>query len=579
MSIATGSRGERALELAEYRGPGDGSGGRGGSDGSNGSNGSGGPSKKSGKSAGLPMSVAGNYNPWFIAVIVSIATFMEVLDTSIANVSLRNIAGGLSAGQDEATWVLTSYLVSNAIVLPISGWLSGVIGRKKFYMGCVALFTISSFMCGVSTSLTELIFFRVLQGAGGGGLAPSEQAMLRDSFPASKIGPVFALYSIVVIAAPAIGPVLGGYITDHYSWHWIFIINVPFGVLSLLLVGAFLTEPTEEVRRVEAKRSQGFSVDYVGFGLVALSMGTLQVVLDRGQQDDWFGSTFILAFVVISAVTLVGLIVRELLIDDPIVDLRLLFSNRNFFMSCAIRFFTFFILLGTTQLIPQMVQTLFGYTAFDAGMVITPGAVGIILTVPAIGFIIGKVQAKYLVMVGLLAEAAATWHLTGLDLNASFEAVVWARIYQALPLALLIVPISTAAYTGLPDTKTNEASALLNFARNIGGSFGISFGQTWLTRRAQLHQNHLISNLTPYDSTYRDGLAQIKQGLMQTGAAAGDAQRQAVGTLYGMVQRQAQMISYLDVFYVLTFAGLALVPFCLLLKNDKGAHGGEGGGH
>ena len=564
---------DRSLEFAGYVGDDESDGGGSDAGGGSGGGGSGG----GGRNDDLPLSMTGSYNPWLIAVVVSIATFMEVLDTSIANVSLRNIAGGLSAGQDEATWVLTSYLVSNAIVLPISGWLSGVIGRKRFYMGCVALFTFSSLMCGLSPNLSWLIFFRVLQGIGGGGLAPSEQAILRDSFPAKKLGPVFALYSIVIVAAPAIGPVLGGYITDNYSWHWIFLLNVPIGAVSLLLVGSLLTEPPAEVKARKKKLSAGLSVDYIGFGLLALGIGTLQVVLDRGQQDDWFGSNFIVALITISVVTIVALIVRELLIVDPIVDLPMLLKDRNFAVCCAIRFFTFFVLLGTTQLIPQMVQNLYGYTAYDAGLVIMPGAVAIICIVPFIGFLIGKVQARYLVALGLIGEAAAVWHLTGLSLDASFEAIVWARIYQAIPLGLLIVPISTAAYTDVPPEKSNEASALLNFFRNIGGSFGISFGQTWLVRRAQLHQTNLVSNLTPFDATYRDGLASIKQGLLATGAAVGDAERQAVGQLYAQVQRQSQMISYLDVFYVLTFAALALAPFCLLLKKDSG--GGEGGGH
>ena len=533
-----------------------------------------------GPSADLPMSMTGPYNPWLIAVIVSLATFMEVLDTSIANVSLRNIAGGLSAGQDESTWVLTSYLVSNAIVLPISGWLSSVIGRKRFYMGCVALFTISSLMCGLSTSLSELIFFRVLQGIGGGGLAPSEQAILKDSFPKKALGPVFALYSLVIIAAPAIGPVLGGWITDNYSWHWIFLINVPFGVLSLLLVSVFLTEPPAETKMRQKKLKRGLNIDYIGFGLVALSMGTLQVVLDRGQQDDWFGSQFILWFTVTSLVTIIFLVVRELVIDEPIVDLPLLFSNRNFFAACAIRFFTFFVLLGTTQLIPQLVQNIFDYPAFNAGLVIMPGAVALLFIVPIIGFVIGKVQARYLVAIGLAAEAAAIWHLTHLDTNASFTDFAWARVWQALPLGLLIVPISTAAYTGVPVEKTNDASALLNFFRNIGGSFGISFGQVWLVRRGQMHQNHLVDRLTPFDNSYQQGLATIEQGLRATGASPSEASRQALGTLYGQVQRQANMLSYLDVFFVLSIASALLVPLCFLLKDDtKDGGGGEGGGH
>jgi MFS transporter, DHA2 family, multidrug resistance protein len=339
---------------------------------------------------GLPLSMAGGRNPWVIAFVVSLATFMEVLDTSIAHVALAHIAGNLSASLDESTWVLTSYLVSNAVVLPINGWLATVIGRKRFYMGCVALFTISSLLCGLAPSLTWLIIFRVLQGAGGGGLQPSEQSMLADTFPPDKLGMVFALYRVAVVVAPAVGPTLGGWITDNYSWHWVFLINVPVGLLSLSLTYALLATPPAEERRREAILRRGLRIDYIGFGLVALGLGCLQVVLDKGQREDWFASTFIISFTVIAAVALLALIVRELTHEDPVVDLPLL-KNRNFLAANLLMFALGFVLFGTTQLLPQLVQSLLGYTATIAGLVLTPGGFVIMALMPVVGFLVGKV--------------------------------------------------------------------------------------------------------------------------------------------------------------------------------------------
>jgi DHA2 family multidrug resistance protein len=317
---------------------------------------------------GLPLSMAGGRNPWIIAFVVSLATFMEVLDTSIANVALTHIAGNLSASLDESTWVLTSYLVSNAVVLPISGWLATVLGRKRFYMGCVALFTLSSLLCGLAPSLTWLIVCRVLQGAGGGSLQPSEQSILADTFAPDKLGMVFALYGVAVVVAPAVGPTLGGWITDNYSWHWVFLMNVPVGLVSLGLTSTLLVTPPAEAHRRGAIRRRGLRIDYIGFSLVALGLGCLQIVLDKGQREDWFASTFIVVFTVLSGVALLALIVWELTHADPIVDLPLL-KNRNFLAANLVMFALGFILFGTTQLLPQLVQSLLGYTATIAGLV------------------------------------------------------------------------------------------------------------------------------------------------------------------------------------------------------------------
>jgi DHA2 family multidrug resistance protein len=514
------------------------------------------------------LSLAGRHNPWLVAVVVSMATFMEVLDTSIANVSLRYIAGSLAASLDESTWVLTSYLVANAIILPISGWLATVIGRKRFYMGCVALFTVSSVLCGFAPSLTWLIFFRVLQGFGGGGLAPSEQSILADSFPPAKRGMAFALYGVAVVVAPAVGPTLGGWITDNYSWHWIFFINLPVGILSLALSYFVLVEPPAETRARRQLLSRGLRVDYVGFGLVAIGLGALQIVLDKGQRDDWFGSNFILTLSVISAICLTALVVWEMIRRDPIVDLPLL-KKRGFAASFTLMFALGFILFGTTQLLPQMVQDVLGYTATEAGLVITPGGFAVMAMMPIVGLLLKNVQARTLIAFGLIVEAFSLFNYSGLNSLVGYSDVAWGRVFQAAGIAFLFVPISTVAYLNLPPGKNNAASALVNLARNLGGSFGISFGTTMLARRSQLHQTRLVSHLTPYDAMYRQATEQLNHlapGSPRTGLAA----------LYYSVQQQALIMSYIDIYYLLAWICLALVPLVFLLGKTKPGQGAAG---
>ena len=377
----------------------------------------------------LERSAAGSHSPWLIAVIVSMATFMEVLDTSIANVSLQHIAGSMAASVEESTWVLTSYLVSNAAILPISGWLSKVVGRKRFYMICVGVFGGSSLLCGLAPSLGWLVFFRVMQGVGGGGLAPSEQSILADSFPPEKRAQAFALYGIAVVVAPTLGPTLGGLITDSFSWRWIFLINVPVCLLSLLLSGMLLSDPPAvEKERADALRG-GLKVDVLGFILVAVGLGCLQVVLDKGQEDDWFASDFILVFAIISGVSLVALVLWEMNHDDPIVDLPLL-KDRNFASAMAVMFATGFILISTTQMIPQFLQSIMGYTATKAGLALTAGGVATLLMMPVAGAALGKVQAKYLIAFGLLVESLACLYLRGFNTEINFGHAALGRVFQ-----------------------------------------------------------------------------------------------------------------------------------------------------
>ncbi len=506
----------------------------------------------------LERSAAGDHNPWLVALIVSLATFMEVLDTSIANVSLQHIAGNLAASQDESTWVLTSYLVSNAVILPMSGWLARVVGRKRFYMLCVALFGGSSLLCGLAPSLGLLVFFRVLQGLGGGGLAPSEQSILADTFPPHQRAQAFALYGIAVVVAPTLGPTLGGWITDSYSWRWIFLINVPVCVLSLALSGWILVDPPVVRREREAAVHGGVRIDYLGFILVAAALGCLQVVLDKGQEEDWFASDFILTFALISGLSLVFLIIWELKHPDPIVDIPLM-KDKSFSAALVAMFITGFILLSTTQMLPQFLQAMMGYTAMKAGLALTAGGVATLCIMPIVGKLVRHVQPKYLIAFGLLVEAVGCYHLRGFTTDVPFAHVAWARVLQAIGLPFLFVPISTVAYAGLPPGKNNNASALINTMRNLGGSFGISLAVTLLARRGQFHHSRMVETVNDFS------------------VAAQHATPDSLRTLERAIQQQATMGSYVDVFWLLAVVAAVTVPIVvLLLRKVDSAHMGAG---
>jgi MFS transporter, DHA2 family, multidrug resistance protein len=507
-------------------------------------------------------------NPWIIAIAVTLATFMEVLDTSIANVALPHIAGSLSAGQDESTWVLTSYLVSNAIVLPLSGWLSSIVGRKRFYMGCVALFTVSSFLCGFAPNLPALIIFRILQGAGGGGLQPSEQAILADTFPPAKRGMAFAVYGIAVVMAPAIGPTLGGWITDNYSWRWIFFVNIPVGILSLVLTSRLIQDPPYFRRRKLSETK----IDYIGLGFVALGLGALQIVLDKGQRDDWFESHFILILVIVSAAALLFVIWWEWRHKDPIIDLHL-FSDRTFAVSNLLMFMLGFALLGSTLLLPLFLQTLMGYTAELSGMALSPGGFVIMVCMPIVGWLLSRYDARYLLLFGLAMLSFSLFHMTNFNLQIDFRTAVLARMLQAVGLAFLFVPINTSAYAHLPREKNNAASGLMNLARNIGGSVGISFVTTMLDRRTQKHLSDLMGHLSSSNAQFQATLRGMAQQFVSHGSSPADAQRQAYALIQNSVQRQATMLSYLDNFHMLGYAILAMIPMVFLMKKTRSSGG------
>lgn len=516
-------------------------------------------------------SAAGGHNPYLIAFVVSIATFMEVLDTTIANVALRHIAGGLAVGLDESTYVITSYLVANAVVLSISGWLSTVLGRKRFYMMCVATFTVASLLCGFAWNLQSLVLFRILQGLGGGGMATSEQAILADSFPPHKRGQAFAIYGVAVVVAPVVGPTLGGWITDTYSWHWVFLINVPMGLLSLLLVGTLVKEPSSAEEERAELLSKGLRVDYVGFILIAVGLGALEFVLDEGQRNDWFGSNMILSFALLAAFCLLALIPWELSRDDPIVDIRLL-GTRQFGACAVVMLGTFAVLISTTQLLPQLLQTEVGYTAMLAGLALSPGGIATMMLMPVAGRLVSVVQPKYLIMFGAAVAALSMWHMTGLTGDISYGYAALARIYLAIGLPFLFLPVTTASYDGVPPEKTNQASALINVARNIGGSIGVAVAQTLLAQRQQFHQSRLIEHAAPSDLGYQQTIDTMTRYFQAQGSNASDAASQAVAWVGKTLQQQVDFLAYIDVFWSLAIIAALLIPIAATLRSiDLGA--------
>ncbi len=501
-------------------------------------------------------------NPWLIAVTVMMATFMEVLDTSVANVSLPHIAGNLSAGVDESTWVLTSYLVSNAIVLPLTGWFSALFGRKRFFIGCVIIFTLSSLLCGLAPSLPMLVLFRVIQGAGGGGMQPVSQAILVDSFPREKQGMAMAIYGMGVVVAPTIGPTLGGWITDNYSWRWIFLLNVPVGIISLLMISVLIVEP------VRKKLAGGLKIDFIGLGLLGVGLGFLQVVLDKGQRDDWFGSPFIVWGTVTFVVALVALIFRELHTENPVVDLHL-FRDRNFAISTFMMYTLGFVLYSTTLLLPLLMQTLMGYTAMQSGMVLLPGGLLLLGMLPFVGILLSKVAPRWIVISGLVIMATGLFQLSHLSLYAGGRSMVFDWAISRAGTAFLFVPINVMAFYFVPKGKMNNASGLINLARNVGASTGISFVTTMLDRRAQFHQDVLSGNLRSTNFQLRCVLYRITHMMMTRAPDAVHAAVQAQGMVYQELQRQAMMLSFVDNFRTMAVICVGVIPLMLVMKGRK----------
>jgi MFS transporter, DHA2 family, multidrug resistance protein len=507
-------------------------------------------------------------NPWLIAATVALAAFMEVLDTSIANVALPHIAGSLGASTDQGTWVLTSYLVSNAIVLPLGAWASSVMGRKNFFLFCIVIFTIASLLCGAAPSLPLLLMFRVLQGAGGGGLQPMAQAIMADSFEPHKRGQAFALYGLVAVLAPSIGPTLGGWITDNFSWRWIFFINIPVGILAFVLVTRLIDDPPW----IKPDRSRLRNMDYLGLSFLTIAMGGLQIMLDKGEENDWFSSDFIKFFAVLFVGGMIGLVIWELRAKNPIINLRL-FRFKNFAICCFLMALVGGVLNANTVLQPQFMQQLLGYNATTAGLALTAGGIALVIVMPLAGIATGKISARTLAVGGFIMftftfrYAAA---VTSLDM--SFSQSSWLRVIQMLPLPFCFISITNAAYVGLRKEESNQVSGLINFARNIGGSVLIAITNAQVTSRAMWHQQHLQSSMQPGMPGYDQHLHALKGFL---GGTFGDPNGvgRALASLYNQLNAQAQMQGYQDVYIELSWMSVCLVLLAFMLSKNRPGQG------
>ena len=519
--------------------------------------------------AGAPAAASrASTNPWLIAVLVALATFMEVLDTTIANVALPYIAGGMGVSEDEASWVVTTYLVANAVSLTASSFLAQRLGRKPFFLVCLALFTASSVLCGFAPNLNMLLLFRILQGLGGGGMVPVAQSILADSFPPEKRGQGFALFGIAVVVAPVVGPTLGGWLSDNLSWHWAFLINGPVGLVTIVLISALLRESASAVAERRRYQQQGGRFDLVGFALVATFLGALEIVLDRGLIDDWFASSFIVATAAVCALAFVLMMPWEMSRRDPLIDFRIV-ATRQFGACFVVMLATGAILLATTQYLPQLVQQDFGYTATWAGLVLTPGGLVTLLMMPVTGALSGRVQPRYLIAIGAAMCALAMFEMTRINGDLGFWFFATSRIYLGVGLPLIFIPITTASYEGIPAGKTDLASALINAARNTGGSIGISLANNVLAHREQFHQSRLVELINPASVQYQDTLKQMTDYFAAHGGSLSHAQQQAFAWIGQQVQMQASYLAYIDVFWVLMLISAAAIPLALILRKVK----------
>ena len=505
-------------------------------------------------------------NPWLIAILVALASFMEVLDTTIANVALPYIAGGMGVSEDEASWVVTTYLVANAIILTASSYLAKRLGRKPFFLISLGLFTLSSLLAGNAPNLNTLLLFRILQGVGGGGMVPVAQSILADSFPPAKRGQAFALFGVAVVVAPVVGPTLGGWLSDNVSWQWCFLINVPVGLFAMAAIALVL--PPSRTARAESGSQQEYKFDVVGFILVATFLGALEVVLDRGLEDDWFGSSFIVTFAVISALAFVLMIPWEMRHRNPAVDLRMI-GSRQFGASFLVMLATGAILLGTTQFLPQLVQQDLGYTATWAGLVLSPGGLVTLVMMFVVGRMAAKVQPKYLIIAGAMIIALAMYGMTNVYGDLGFWYMANLRMLQGVGLPLIFVPIMAASFDGIDPSKTDQASAMINAARNTGGSIGVSIVSNVLTHREQFHQNRLVEQVIPSSATYQDTLQHVTNYFVAQGSSLLQAHDQAIQWIGAQVQSQASYLAYMDAFWVLMLISLSAVPLALMLRKVK----------
>ncbi|MCB2185135.1 MAG: DHA2 family efflux MFS transporter permease subunit [Deltaproteobacteria bacterium] len=502
-----------------------------------------------------------------------IPTMIEILDTSVANVSLTHIQGSLSAGQEEVTWVLTSYLVANAVVIPMSGWLAGLMGRKRYLIASLIMFTLSSLLCGTATSLAELIFFRLVQGMGGGGLQPMSQAILMETFPPEERGLAMGVFGIGVVVGPIMGPLLGGYLTDEYSWRWIFYINLPVGILAVLMIMAFVFDPP-----YQTLRAKGTKVDYLGLALLTVGLGCLQIVLDKGQLEDWFSSTYIAVLSGVSLVSLVALVFWELKVEHPILNLRI-FKDRSFATGNVVMFMGFFAFFGSIVLLPLYLQNLMGYTSFLAGVVLGPGGLLTLIMLPLAGKLTQRFDARYLLGFGCLVNAVSVWYMSGFNLQIDLATAITGRVIQGIGMPFFFVTIAFVTMAYVPNPKMNNASAIFNLLRNLGASCGVAFVTTMLARRAQFHQNRLVENLTPYDPAFRLWLEHAKETLTTQMGSLADQTHRALALIYGELQRQATNMAFADVFHAQMIIFLGLCGILWIMRKPPIGKSPQPGGH
>jgi DHA2 family multidrug resistance protein len=507
-------------------------------------------------------------NPWIVAIAVMFATFMEVLDTTVVNVSLPHIASSMSATTEEATWALTSYLVANAIVLPMTGWLAATFGRKRLLMLSTAGFTLSSFLCGAAPNLASLVLFRILQGATGGALQPLSQAVLLESFKPEERGKAMGFWGLGIVVAPILGPVFGGWLTENYSWRWVFYINLPFGIASLVMTRLYVFDPP--YLRQESK-----GIDYWGMGMLVVGIGALQYVLDKGQQDDWFASTTITVLAIVSAVTLVALVIHQLMAKNPIIDLRI-FANRTYATGVLLMTVVGFVLYGSLVLLPVMLQTLFGYSSLEAGKAMAPRGMGSLLMMPLVGYLTGVFDARKLLALGLAIGGVTLLWLGQLNLNAGYWDIFWPQFLQGAGMALLFVPLTTVAMATIARERMGYATSLFNLMRNIGGSIGIAITGTILQRQRQVVGTMLGENVSAYDPVTQSMFEQIKAGLVAAGADAVTATQRTYMILHGMLLQQASMVSFVMLFRLLGVVFLVMLPLVLLMKRPRGSAGPVG---
>jgi DHA2 family multidrug resistance protein len=500
-------------------------------------------------------------NKWIVALTVMLPTLIEIIDTSVVNVSLDHIRGSLSAGIDESTWTITSYLVSNAIIIPMTGWLSRLFGRKRYLIFSIAMFTLSSLLCGSAWSLQSLVVFRILQGIGGGALQPISQSILLETFPRKQHGMAMAIFGVGIMFGPIIGPLLGGWITDNWSWHWIFFINIPIGIISILMTLFFIVDPPY-MKRMKMK------IDYWGLAFLAVGLGCLQIVLDKGEREDWFSSELITWLTAISALSLILFVVVEFFAEHPIVNLKT-FKNLTFATGCLVMFFAFFNLFGSIVLLPIYLQTLMGYTAALAGMVLGPGGFATLIAMPIAGKLVTKVNSKGLLAFGIIVSAYSTHLMSQFNLFADFATVIWPRIVLGVGMGFLFIPLTTLTMAEIKKEDMGNAAAIYNLLRNLGGSFGVAFVTTMLARRAQFHQSHLVAHVTPFDTAYQMSADRMSQFLGYRGLPPGTAEQGSLGIIYGRVLKEASMISFNDAFYLLSILMILVLPLVLIMRRPK----------